>query len=169
MKKQWLMIAAALSVTAMLSACTPNQTPPAEGGSAPVQSEKTAVASDIMSAIADKLGENMAATMQLDEETFQTLYGLKKEDIKQFACNIPMMNVKAEEFLIVEAAEGKADTVKEAIDNRQAALDEQWKQYLPDQYELVQNYKTVQVGNYFFFGVSENIEDAIAAFESMVK
>ena len=41
-----------------------------------------------------------------------------------------------------------------SIEKRQADLVEQWSTYLPEQLELVQDYKLVTNGNYVLFAIS---------------
>ena len=42
-------------------------------------------------------------------------------------------------------------------------------QYLPEQLELVQNYKLVTNGNYILFAVSEYADEAVTAFNAYTK
>ena len=80
-----------------------------------------------------------------------------------------MINVKAEEVFVAKVKDGKMDAVKEGIEKRQADLDAQWKQYLPDQYELVEKAQTVVNGNYVLFVVSEHADDIVGVFNEMTK
>ena len=61
------------------------------------------------------------------------------------------------------------DTVKAGIAKRQADLVEQWKQYLPAQLELVENYKLVTNGNYVMFAVTEYADDVVSIFNDCTK
>jgi hypothetical protein len=70
------------------------------------------------------------------------------------------MNVSAEEFFMAEVKEDKMKDVEAGIAKRIESLKQTWEQYLPDQYELVKNAKTVKVGNYILFVVSENADKA---------
>ena len=90
-------------------------------------------------------------------------------DLDSYVAKVPMINVKATEFFIAKVKDGKMDTVKEGIAKRQADLDEQWSMYLPDQLELVQNYKLVDSGDYVMFAVTEYADDIVKAFEDAVK
>ena len=64
------------------------------------------------------------------------MMGLKQEDMTAFGISTSMMNVKAYGIALVRPAEGKEDTVKEAL---QGFIDTQkanFEMYLADQYEI---------------------------------
>ena len=105
------------------------------------------------------LGE-MPAMMPLTDDDLNNLYGIDPADLESYVASVPMMNVHATEFFIAKVKDGKMDTVKSALQSRQAALDTQWSQYLPDQYALVQNYKLTTRGSYIIFAVSQYAEQA---------
>lgn len=104
--------------------------------------------------------------MSLTDSDLSSLYGLDSSSVEGFVGKVPMMNVKATEYLVVKAVSGKAETVKNGMLKRQADLDATWKQYLPEQYELVKNYKLVTNGDYVLFAVGENAQAAVDAFNS---
>ncbi|MEJ5966182.1 DUF4358 domain-containing protein [Flavonifractor porci] len=105
----------------------------------------------------------------MDDATLSALYGISASDLEEYVCMMPLMGVHATEFFIAEVKDGKMDTVKAGIAKRQADLDAQWSQYLPDQHELVKNYQLVTNGNYVFFAVSEYAGDAVTIFNSYTK
>lgn len=96
--------------------------------------------------------------MMADEATLGNLYYLTTEDVNDYAIFLPMMNVQATEIMVVEAKDGKVDAVKEALDKRLADLDATWAQYLPAQYELVQNYVTFTEGNNVVVVIAEDAQ-----------
>ncbi|MBQ2910709.1 MAG: DUF4358 domain-containing protein [Clostridia bacterium] len=138
-------------------------------------STKNPAVSDIVTAIDEKLvenvggEENMIAKMEGDDEMTATFYYLNTEDLESYSLKFPMINVKAEEVFVAKVKDGKMDAVKEGIEKRQADLDAQWKQYLPDQYELVEKAQTVVNGNYVLFVVSEHADDIVGVFNEMTK
>ena len=75
----------------------------------------------------------------------------------------------ATEYFIAQVKDGKMDSVKASLEARQDALDQQWSQYLPEQYELVKNYQLVTNGNYVLFVVSEYADEAVSAFNTYTK
>lgn len=141
----------------------PSETQPAE--SAPAASELSA--EDIWNTVS--AGKELPDFMDLDDSLLSDLYGIDAGDLDSYVAKVPMINVKATEFFIAKVKDGKMDAVKEGIAKRQADLDEQWSMYLPDQLELVQNYKLVDSGDYVMFAVTEYADDIVKAFEDAVK
>ncbi|MDR3767153.1 MAG: DUF4358 domain-containing protein [Butyricicoccus sp.] len=135
-----------------------NPTPPATENKGPAVSD---VASAVEGALAPE-----GQMMSLTADDLSSLYGLDSSSVEGFVGKMPMMNVKATEYLVVKAAPGKTETVKSGMLKRQADLDATWKQYLPEQYELVKNYKLVTKGDYVLFAVGENAQAAVDAFNS---
>ena len=105
----------------------------------------------------------------MDDATLSALYGISASDLEEYVCMMPLMAVHATEFFIAQVKDGKMDTVKAGIAKRQADLVNQWSQYLPEQLELVENYKLVTNGNYVLFAVSEHAADAVSIFNSYTK
>ena len=105
----------------------------------------------------------------MDDATLFAMYGINASDLEEYVCMMPLMGVHSTEFFIAEVKDGKMDTVKAGIAKRQADLDAQWSQYLPEQYELVKNYKLVTNGSYVLFAISEYAGDAVTIFNSYTK
>lgn len=105
----------------------------------------------------------------MDSATLSALYGINSSDLEEYVCMMPLMGVHSTEFFIAKVKDGKMDTVKAGIAKRQADLDAQWSQYLPEQYELVKNYKLVTNGNYVLFAISEYADKAVSIFNSYTK
>jgi len=123
------------------------------------------------SAIWDKVsaGLDLPALTDLDDDLLSDIYGIDAADLESYVCKLPLMNVHATEFFIAQVKEGKLDAVKSAVEARQAALEEQWKQYLPDQLELVQNYKLTTSGSYLLFAIGEDAAGVETAFLDCTK
>lgn len=111
----------------------------------------------------------LPSMMELDDTTLKDVYGIDAADLESYVARIPFMNVHATEFFIAKVKDGKLDTVKEALTKRQASLDEQWSQYLPEQYELVQNYKLETEGNYVLFCVCAQADEVVGLFRDAAK
>lgn len=124
-------------------------------------------AEDVWNAVS--AGRELPDFMDLDDGLLSDLYGIDAGDLDSFVAKVPMINVKATEFFIAKVKSGKMDAVKDGIAKRQADLDEQWSMYLPDQLELVQNYKLVESGDYVMFAICEDADDVVKAFEDCTK
>lgn len=111
----------------------------------------------------------LPSMMELDDTTLQDVYGIDAADLESYVARIPLMNVHATEFFIAKVKDGKMDTVKEAIAKRQADLVTVWEQYLPEQYELVQNYKLETEGNYVLFCVCAQADEVVGLFQDAAK
>lgn len=113
--------------------------------------------------------QDLSNLTDLDADTLSALYGISASDLEEYICKMPLMNVKATEFFIAKVKDGKMDAVQAGAQKRQADLDAQWSTYLPDQYELVQDYRLVTNGNYLLFVVSEYADEAVTAFNAYTK
>ena len=107
--------------------------------------------------------------MELDETSLSEIYGLDTTLVSSFSGRLPMMVTHAEEYLVVKVVDGKTEEVKEKILERQKGLDTQWSQYLPDQHEMVQNYKLSEQGDYIAFAIGYNSDKLIEAFDEATK
>lgn len=112
---------------------------------------------------------DMPMMTTVNDALLSSIYGINASDLVEYVCKMPAMNTTATEFFIGEVKDGKMDTVKAALEARQAALDEEWSKYLPEQYELVQNYQLVTSGNYVIFVISDQADEAVSAFNTYAK
>ena len=101
---------------------------------------------------------NVLASMDVTVEDLGTIMGINTENVEKVAGKIPMMNVQASMYLLVQAKDGPVDTVKWELHNYLAQYEEQWSTYLPAQYALVQNRKVGTVGNTIYVIIAENAD-----------
>ena len=104
--------------------------------------------------------------MDLDDDMLKDTYGIEASMLDEYVAKVPMMNVQATEFFIAKVKDGNMAAVKDGISNRLESLDATWSTYLPDQYELVQNHKLVEEGDYILFAIGENAEAVASAFSA---
>lgn len=119
----------------------------------------------IWETIYERYGDTFPVTEAVPAETLKELTGIDPEKLERFVFQYPMMNVSASEFFIGKCKEGELESVKEEVMAHQAALVEQWKQYLPEQLKLVEAYVMETADNYVFFAVAENAEGAAEIFK----
>ncbi|MDD3242786.1 MAG: DUF4358 domain-containing protein [Eubacteriales bacterium] len=149
MKKVFFTLAAVMAVLMLAVGCS---APKAAGSS---------VSLDIP-ATWDKIENGVELNMMqaLDETTLPAMYPeLDLTKVAAYSVHMAMINIRAEEIAIVEAKSAQdVESVKKALEARLAALDQQWSQYLPDQYEFVKAASVKTNGNYVYLAVGENAE-----------
>ena len=148
----------------------PSQTTKPSATPAPTPTPESKPQTDVVASVWNDISKlDLPNLMELDDSTMSSLYGISASDLVSYKCYMPMMAVHATEFFVAEVKDGKMDTVKAGIAKRQADLQAQWSQYLPEQLELVENYKLVTHGNYVLFAISEQADAAVTAFNTYTK
>lgn len=97
-----------------------------------------------------------ANVMPVPVESIEDVLGIKPEQVDEFLMATPMMIVRSDTYIIVKPSEGNKKEVKEKIDEYMTNLEEQWKLYLPEQYELVQNRLEKELGDYLVYIISND-------------
>ena len=163
MKKILALFLSAALLLALLCACGP-----AANENSDVTIDLNALWNKI-AALSDGEGSlSEMAFIEATDDDLTNLYGIDAADLDGYLVRVPMMNVNATEFFVAKVKDGKMDTVKAALESRQANLDTQWSTYLPDQYELVKNYKLTTNGSYIFFAVSRFAGQAEGLFNDAI-
>ena len=144
------LILASVMVLSLLTAC---------GGK---KEEKQVDLPELWASMEENL--ELPAMMEMDDDALDFLYGINADDLESYVARVPMMNVHATEFFLAKVKDGKLDTVKKALEDRQANLEQQWSMYLPDQYALVKNAQLVVNGNYLFFCIAEDADSVVKLF-----
>ena len=147
----------------------PIQTPPPSEAPIESPSEAPAETSKVQAVWTAISQRELPSFQDLDDDLLSDFYGVDPADLVEYICKIPFMNTQATEFFIAQVQPGQMDTVKAALEARQATLHSQWSQYLPAQLELVENYKLVTSGDYILFAVTEYADDVVNDFNNNVK
>lgn len=137
MKKMIALLAAALTLTAVLTACGQKQ-------ESRTPEELTQVYADALTENGGEMVEYNPVISKVDSEDpvsamILESMGLKEEDMTAFGVSGSMMNVKAYGIAAVMPAEGKEETVKEGL---QGFIDRQkssFETYLADQYAVAES------------------------------
>lgn len=125
--------------------------------------EEKVSAKELFDKAKNALGE-IPATVTLDEEMFKEFYG--DENVEEFVCEIPAMNVHATEICVVKFNKNVTeDEAEKFFEKRQDSLEQTWENYLPDQYEIVKDSKVAVRGPYALFCVGEKADEAEKAFK----
>lgn len=137
MKKMIALLAAALTLTAVLTACGQKQ-------ESRTPEELTQVYADVLTENGGEMVEYNPVISKVDSEDpvsamILESMGLKEEDMTAFGVSGSMMNVKAYGIAAVMPAEGKEEAVKEGL---QGFIDRQkssFETYLADQYAVAES------------------------------
>lgn len=107
-----------------------------------------------------KLGEELGITMpeKVDDTTLVDIMGLNKDDVEEYYGEYAVVNTSADNIIAIKANEGKADTVKKALEERKNAVVKNFEQYLPEQLDKAKAGKVIQRGNYVFLVIAGNSE-----------
>ena len=106
--------------------------------------------------LSEKAPFNEMATMDVTTEELSMLFEINPEDVNSVIGKIPLMNVHASMYVVIEAKEDTVDTVKEKVEQYAQAQETQWQMYLPEQYELVKQRKQGTIGNYVYLIIAES-------------
>ena len=101
-----------------------------------------------LQSIVDSISEEYEFSMPgaLDETMLTDLLGINTDDVEDYAGNITMVMVSADNLIAVKAKEGKIEDVKAALEKRKEARIAE--QYLPDMISKAEAGKVVTKGDY---------------------
>lgn len=83
---------------------------------------------------------------------------IDKSKIKNIIGREPIVHTKSGMYVVIQTDSDNIQDVKLALESYGSEYEEQWKTYLPDQYELVKNREIGVKGNYVYMIVSESPE-----------
>ena len=105
-----------------------------------------------------------------DAEKLRKLYGIKADDIADFALYTAESNVKADELAIVKVKEpGEADNVMNQIRHRIEAQTVKFRDYRPEEFYLIDKHVLKSAGSFVFFAVSKEADRMEQAFDAALK
>ena len=103
-----------------------------------------------------ELGETLGITMpqKMDQASLQEVFGLNPSDIEEYYGEYSSVNTSADHIIGVKVKEGRVDAVRSALEKRKETVVENFKEYLPDQYDKAQAGKIIEKGNYLFLVIA---------------
>ncbi|MEG1597419.1 MAG: DUF4358 domain-containing protein [Bacilli bacterium] len=111
---------------------------------------------DILNIIYKAKSPVFSKLIPTNDEMLKNNFLIKKGMVDEYLIQTPMVIVSSNMYAIIKPSKGNEEKVKEAMDNYFAKLEEQWKTYLVDQYELVTNRKETKVGKYLVYIISND-------------
>lgn len=112
---------------------------------------------------------DMPAMIELPEDKALDFLGLDMSQCVQAVAAISAMNIQADEIWLVEAKDSSAAAeIEELARSRVQQRMEEFKNYAPDQYQVLESAAILREGNYVVLLVSQNTEALKAAFDKAV-
>ena len=93
-----------------------------------------------------------------DEASASAKFLIDKSKIKNIIGREPIVHTKSGMYVVIQTDSDNIQDVKLALESYGSEYEEQWKTYLPDQYELVKNREIGVKGNNVYMIVSESPE-----------
>ena len=119
----------------------------------------------------------LAMPGEVTEEYLTIMMGLDMADVANYAGMMAMVNVSSDCVVVIEAAEGKIDTVKAALENTKQSIVNSFELYLPDQFEKAKAGRIVVKGNYAVLAIAgdnetiadKGVEEAYKAVDAAIE
>ena len=126
---------------------------------------KAADLGEVMADIEAKVPmENM---MSLPESTLMSEFGIDSADVKQYAAKVNDTGIKADAIVMVEGTSlDAANRVKDKMDAYLLRRSNQFNNYIPEEYAVIQNCKVQTFGNYVVLFVSKEADKMTDIFKS---
>ena len=125
-----------------------------------------------LSAVKDSLAAQfkLDEMMALSQDDLLDMYGIKPDDVKQYAALIARSSTSADEILLFEARDADAASrLKAQLDKRYQAKLNEAKDYLPDEYAKIAACQVAQNGNYVSLIVSPDAEAMTKLYQAAFK
>ncbi|MBR5273256.1 MAG: DUF4358 domain-containing protein [Clostridia bacterium] len=142
-----------LSLLLVFCACAGNGDTTTTTSNVNANVDLKAVMTEIEGAVT--LPENMDDITATD--LLMQYYGIKEQDVKQFAVKINGTGIQCDEIVMVEATDADAlERIKTSLNNRLEDVKNQMNNYLPDQYQIAAACKVETKGNYVTLFISSD-------------
>lgn len=98
--------------------------------------------------------------MDLSSEDLMPNYGIAPEDVRQFAAYIDSTGTKGDEILLFEGTSDEAaGRIEKKLNDRYRQKQIEMKDYLPEEYAVLQKCKVERSGNFVALIVSPQVEE----------
>lgn len=135
-------------------------------------SKKTTGRAPSISDIDEKIKETVdISNMDIgDSKKLEKLYDVDVEDLEDFILYTPSTNIEANEIAILKVKDSnKIDDIKDKLMKRAEKQGDIFKDYLPDEYFLIEKYVLKAKDNYILFIISEDVETIEDIFDEFFK
>lgn len=128
---------------------------------------KTPAVADIANAIIEKYPLSDAMSEVAGEDKIKNVYGLDAADYSEIAAYVNNSGTEQDEIVIVKASSSdKVADIKEKLGNKKMAKLNSTRNYLPDQYEMIQKCEVVEKGDYVRMIISPDADGMVEIFNA---
>lgn len=107
---------------------------------------------------------------QGDEAKLKKLYDINSDEVEEFVLYVAPSNIKADEITVIKVKdENNVSAIKDKIAARVQKQGESFKDYLPEEYYLIENHVLECKGNYVILAVSKDADKIHEAFNGFFK
>lgn len=103
----------------------------------------------------------------VDKDKLEKFYDITEKDIEDFVLYSPPSNIEAAEILVLKLKDtNNVEEIKGKILDRVEKKSESFKDYIPEEYYLVEKHLLIAKGNYVIFATHEDWEKIKNAFNN---
>lgn len=130
-------------------------------------SDKTPAVADIAKAITDQYPLSDAMGEVSGADKIKNVYGFEPDDYSEIVAYVNNSGTDQDEIVIVKATSADAvSAIKEKLENKMTAKLNSTKNYLPEQYEMIQKCEVAERGDYVRMIISPNAEEMVKIFNA---
>jgi len=109
-----------------------------------------------------KNSTDLSLLNECDKSKLRKLYNINAGDLEEFRLYAPKTNMDANQILILKVKDqNQIEAIKENLENQISRQAASFKDYRPDQYDLIENYSLKAKGKYLFLVVSKDVDKII--------
>ncbi len=113
---------------------------------------------DIVMELGAKLGITMPT--KLDNSNLKDVFGIEPEWVEEYYGEYAAANTSADHLLAFKVKKGHIEDVKKALEERRTAITTGFEQSLLEELEKARNATIVEKGNYLFFVIAGDVQNA---------
>lgn len=124
---------------------------------------------EVMVEIEKAKGEIFSNLIEIPKTDLETLLNIKESWVEEALIMTPAIIVNSNLYMVVKPVKDKKEDVEEAINKYMEAKEEEWRTYLPTQYELFKNRKFEKYDDYLIYIVSTDNSKVLDTIKSAKK
>jgi len=113
---------------------------------------------------------NIEEMKEGDHKKLQKLYNINADEVDSFVLFTAPTNIKANEIAVIKVKDMKnVDNMKEKISNRIEKISKSFKDYLPEEYFLIEKHVLKTKDSYILLAISKDSDEIEKTFDKAIK